>query len=182
MDGKLKGLIAYSSKTGNTKKLAETIFRELQNQCQVTLLDLKEHKIIDAENYDFILLGGWVDKAKPDKAVLKILEKIEPKNLGIFVTMGAMPDSPHGEDVKNNIKEILKKYNSLGYGICPGTVDEKVIARMKMIPDMIIPKSVKDKMVEPGNNSREATEEERIKVANEYKESVKNMEQKLLLT
>lgn len=93
-----------------------------------------------------------------------------------------MPDSPHGEDVKNNIKEILKKYNSLGYGICPGTVDEKVIARMKMIPDMIIPKSVKDKMVEAGNNSREATEEERIKVANEYKESVKNMEQKLLLT
>lgn len=79
MDGKLKGLIAYSSKTGNTKKLAETIFRELQNQCQVTLLDLKEHKIIDAENYDFILLGGWVDKAKPDKAVLKILEKNRTK-------------------------------------------------------------------------------------------------------
>ena len=40
----MKILLAYSSKTKNTKKVAEAIYNEIKNLADVTLLDIKRQK------------------------------------------------------------------------------------------------------------------------------------------
>ena len=40
----MKVLLAYSSKTKNTRKVAEAIYNEIKNLADVTLLDIKKQK------------------------------------------------------------------------------------------------------------------------------------------
>ena len=40
----MKILLAYSSKTKNTKKVAEAIYEQIKNQAEVDLLDIKKQR------------------------------------------------------------------------------------------------------------------------------------------
>lgn len=153
----MKGFIAYSSKTGNTKRMAQYLYDALKENRDLTLLDLKDKP--DLSGYDYGLLGGWCDRALPDKAVMKALEGA-PKKLGLFLTMGAMPDSEHGERAMEGLKKCLSdhKKESLGTYLCPGKVDEKLAARIDLL--VFVPKDAREQMKEASEKSREATEEE----------------------
>ena len=153
----MKGFIAYSSKTGNTKRMAKYLYDALKENRDLTLLDLKDKP--DLSGYDYGLLGGWCDRALPDKAVMKALEGA-PKKLGLFLTMGAMPDSEHGERAMEGLKKCLSdhKKESLGTYLCPGKVDEKLAARIDLL--VFVPKDAREQMKEASEKSREATEEE----------------------
>lgn len=153
----MKGFIAYSSKTGNTKRMAKYLYDALKENRDLTLLDLKDKP--DLSGYDYGLLGGWCDRALPDKAVMKALEGA-PKKLGLFLTMGAMPDSEHGKRAMEGLKKCLSdhKKESLGTYLCPGKVDEKLAARIDLL--VFVPKEAREQMKEASEKSREATEEE----------------------
>lgn len=153
----MKGFIAYSSKTGNTKRMAEYLYDALKENRDLTLLDLKDKPDLSA--YDYGLLGGWCDRALPDKAVMKVLDQA-PKKLGLFLTMGAMPDSEHGERAMEGLEKCLAdhKKESLGTYLCPGKVDEKLAARIDLL--VFVPKDAREQMKEASEKSREATEEE----------------------
>lgn len=153
----MKGFIAYSSKTGNTKRMADYLHGALKEDRDLTLLNLKDKP--DLSIYDYGLLGGWCDRALPDKAVMKALEGA-PKKLGLFLTMGAMPDSEHGERAMEGLKQCLvdHKKESLGTYLCPGKVDEKLAARIDLL--LFVPKDAREQMKEASRDSREATEDE----------------------
>ncbi|SUB74278.1 flavodoxin family protein [Peptoniphilus indolicus] len=169
----MRGIIAYSSKTGNTKKMAEHIYLELKKICDVEIKDIKEiKKDPKLEEYDFALVGAWIDKGKPNKEAKNIIENTKQQNLGIFVTMGAMPDSPHGMDVSKNLEDLLKNRNSLGYYKCPGLVDKKLIEKMRGFTGAIVPKKIKEKMIQTSIESRHATEEELQEAADYFYEKL----------
>ena len=153
----MKGFIAYSSKTGNTKRMADYLHGALKEDRDLTLLNLKDKP--DLSIYDYGLLGGWCDRALPDKAVMKVLDQV-PKKLGLFLTMGAMPDSEHGERAMEGLKQCLvdHKKESLGTYLCPGKVDEKLAARIDLL--LFVPKDAREQMKEASRDSREATEDE----------------------
>ncbi len=153
----MKGFIAYSSKTGNTKRMAQYLYDVLKENRDMTLLDLKDKP--DLSGYDYGLLGGWCDRALPDKAVMKALDHA-PKKLGLFLTMGAMPDSEHGARAMEGLEKCLAdhKKESLGTYLCPGKVDEKLAARIDLL--VFVPKDAREQMKEASEKSREATEEE----------------------
>ena len=153
----MKGFIAYSSKTGNTKRMAEHLYHALKEAFDLMLFDLKEKPDLSA--YDYGLLGGWCDRALPDKAVMKALEGA-PKKLGLFLTMGAMPDSEHGDRAMEGLEKCLAdhKKESLGTYLCPGKVDEKLAARIDLL--LFVPKDAREQMKEASRDSREATEDE----------------------
>lgn len=151
----MKGFIAYSSKTGNTKRMAMHLYGALRESRDLVLLDLKDRP--DLSDYDYGLVGGWCDRAMPDKAVIKILDQA-PEKLGLFLTMGAMPDSEHGVQVKANLENLLKNHLSLGTYLCPGKVDEKLAARIDLL--VFVPKEAREQMKEASEKSREATTEE----------------------
>ena len=169
----MKGLIIYSSKTGNTKRMAEKIYEVLKDEQQMTIKDIREAPKI--EEYDFILLGGWIDRGTLETKTLKLLKTIKNKKIGLFATLGAMPDSEHGRKVIKNIEDLLNDRDSLGQYICPGLVDPKMIEKLKGITGLVVPKKIKEKMIETSLKSRKATEEELLKAANYFVENIKRL-------
>ena len=89
----MKILVTYSSKTGNTKKLAEGIYEGL-GEMEKEILPMSEVKSLDA--YDTVLAGYWVDKGGANEEAAAFLKEISGKKVGVFATLAFWPDSDHG--------------------------------------------------------------------------------------
>ena len=169
----MKGLIIYSSKTGNTKRMAEKIYVGLKKEYQMTIKDIRDAP--EVEKFDFILLGAWIDRGTLETKALKFLKTIKNKKIGLFATLGAMPESEHGRKVIKNLEDLLIDRDSLGQYICPGLVDPKMIEKLRGITGLVVPKKIKEKMIETSLKSRVATEEELEQAANYFAENIKQL-------
>ena len=152
-------LITYSSKTGNTKKVAEAVKAGIPT---AELIPVSE--VQNTENYDLIIIGGWIDRANFDAAALKFVQSVKNKNVAYFFTLGAYPDSDHAKDcVKNIEKSLIENSNKiLGKFFCQGAVDPKLISFIEKLPaDHIMAvneerrKRWKDASTHPDNNDLE---------------------------
>lgn len=169
----MKGLIIYSSKTGNTKRMAEKIYEVLKDEHQMTIKDIRDAP--EVEKFDFILLGAWIDRGTLETKTLKFLKTIKNKKIGLFATLGAMPDSEHGRKVIKNLEDLLIDRDSLGQYICPGLVDPKMIEKLRGITGLVVPKQIKEKMIETSLASREASEEELEEAARYFADRLNNI-------
>ncbi len=156
----MKGLIVYSSLTGNTKKFAHRLHEGLSMLMEWDICDLREQPSI--EQYDILLLGGWGDRGTLDKSALQAFEKIKTGSqyIGLFLTLGALPQGHYGKRSKENLDKLLEECNGIGCFLLPGTVDKKVMDALEEIPQHVMSKEMKDMMLEIGKNSRAATEDE----------------------
>ena len=66
----MKTLIAYSTLTGNTKKVCEAAAKAFEN---VEVLEVNEVKNLD---YDLIIVGTWIDKGTADTKAKKFIESL----------------------------------------------------------------------------------------------------------
>lgn len=126
----MKILITYSSKTGNTEKIAQAIHRGIPT---ATLLPISE--IINLD-YDLIFVGGWIDRATFDQISLTLAKQIFDKNVAYFFTLGAYPHSDHAKDCVKNIETLLKNNNNnvLGGYFCQGAIDPNLISWLSTLP------------------------------------------------
>lgn len=121
----MKLLITYSSKTGNTKKLAEGLYNNLPFK-EMDIMPIADVRNID--EYDTVLVGYWVDRAFPNKEAKIFMEQISGKRVGIFATLGAYPDSQHAWDSLVNGENIVKENNTvIGKFICQGKIDPRIV-------------------------------------------------------
>lgn len=128
-----KVLVTYSSKTGNTKKLAEGIFGGLEN-VEKTILPMAE--VSSIEEYDTILAGYWVDKGGPNEEAAAFLKTIENKKIGLFATLAFWPDSEHGyQSILNGEKLVKEKNQVIGKYICQGKIDDKMVEIFEKMPE-----------------------------------------------
>lgn len=127
----MKTLIAYSSKTGNTRKVGEAVLKAFP---QGEIRDISEVK--DIHNYDLIVVGTWIDKGTADTKALKFIETIENKKVAYFFTLGAYPDSKHAEDCIGAIDKLFTERGNeiLGRFHCQGAIDPKLTAWMSTLP------------------------------------------------
>lgn len=110
-------LVLYSSVTGNTKKLAEAIYEQLDGQKAIHTI--KEP--VNFADYDLLLLGYWVKKGGCDKLTKKIWENIHGKKIMLFGTMGTDVNSEAGKALMKRIEEALPKDNTIvGHFACQG--------------------------------------------------------------
>lgn len=125
-------LITYSSLTGNTKKLAEGIYKNLQLD-YVEIKPIKEVESLEA--YDTVLVGYWVDKGGPNDEAAAFMKTIKGKRVGIFATLGYYPDTQHGWNSLVKGEELVKEDNEvIGRYICQGPISEKLIESFKKLP------------------------------------------------
>ncbi len=122
----MKCMVVYSSKTGNTKMIAEAIHKALPQNAELYSV----HNAPDPAEYDFIAVGGWVDKGVPDEATQNYMQKVRNKHVGIFMTLGAYPDSQHAAEAMQKARECLKDNTILGTFICQGKVEPELIEMM----------------------------------------------------
>ncbi len=125
-------LLTYSSKTGNTKKVAEAIAKSIS--AKVDLLPMNEVKDVNA--YDKIILGFWIDKGTANDEALDFLETVKSKKIGYFFTLGAYPDSEHSKNCHTRIREIFEKNGNeiLADFCCQGKIDPALTKRFEAFP------------------------------------------------
>lgn len=99
----MKVLIAYSSKTGNTRKIAESIHAY---QPEWTLQPLAE---ADSQGFDLIFLGGWIDKGTYNAETVAFAKQIKNKDVAFFFTIGAYPTSKYAFECVHNIISLLEE-------------------------------------------------------------------------
>lgn len=129
----MKVLVTYSSKTGNTKKVAEGIFEGLGDMEKVIL---PMNEVNDLTNYDIVLAGYWVDKGGANQEAKEFLETIEDKKVGLFATLAFWPDSEHGyNSILAGEKLVKDKNHVIGKYICQGKIDEKVVEMFEKMPE-----------------------------------------------
>ena len=150
----MRNLIIYSSKTGNTKKVAYGMYEGLKDKYDIDIKDMASIKdISEVDEYDTLLVGFWVDRGTANSVAKKFIQKIKNKNVGLFCTLGANPDSKHGNDVTRNLNtKLLDKSNKLiEVGLYNGLVDIALLNKLKEKPPLFLPKFILKKMIYEGN-------------------------------
>jgi len=128
----MKYLVVYSSKTGNTKKVAEAIYQIMPAGTDICTVD----EISSFDKYDFISFGCWIDRGTADKKALAVIENINNKKVAVFATLGAYPASQHAVDSMERIKKLfVGNGNSIvGEFICQGKIDSRLTEKFKSLP------------------------------------------------
>lgn len=105
--------IILSSKTGNTKQLADVIQKKVD--CEI-------HSIMDAKaEAELLFLGFWVNKGTCNEEMLEFIHGIHNKKLILFATMGTGNNENYMKLVKSNVEKCASEDNEvLGIFVCQG--------------------------------------------------------------
>lgn len=125
----MKTIVLYSSRTGNTRKVAEAIAAALPEgtPCRDLNRDLPD----DLASYDCVFLGYWVDKGTADAGAQQVLARLCNPHVALFATLGADPHSEHARKSLENGAALLPEGMEVTDSfICQGKVDPKLIEAM----------------------------------------------------
>ena len=125
----LKTIFVYSSLSGNTKRLAYGLHKLCETPSEVINIDDYEEALAD-----LYVLCSWIDKGKPDKKSLEIVDNFQGKNVYLIATLGASPKSEHGKECIKNMGEIYSNCNILGIDLVQGSISDQVIEMFKKLP------------------------------------------------
>lgn len=135
----MKTLVVYSSRTGNTKKVAEAVSSVLP-ECDLVPV---EQAPASVEGYDFVALGYWVDRGMPDGRARAWLEGVKNARLAFFGTLGAWPDSDHAKECMAAGEAMAlepERGNSVhGSWLCQGRIDPNVLEAMAKMAGNVHP-------------------------------------------
>ncbi len=114
-----KILIVYSSRTGNTRRVAQALLDALPAGADLFPLA----KAPDPAGYDLVLVGFWAKRGGPNPAAKAFLERLAGAKLALFGTMGARVGSPHAEAIAAAARRAAAGNTVLGVFLCSGRVD-----------------------------------------------------------
>ncbi|MBN2039879.1 MAG: flavodoxin family protein [Spirochaetes bacterium] len=123
----MKSLIVYSTQTGNTKKLADTVYEQIKGEKEIRSVESAP----DPAGYDFLAVGFWVKAGKPDPETMNYIPRITSgKKIFFFATHGASTDSDHVKEAIEYAKNLAPSADILGTFNCLGEVDPAFVKRM----------------------------------------------------
>lgn len=138
MQGKplMKTLVVYSSRTGNTKMIAEAV-AEAVAPCD--LFPVQEAP--DASAYDFVAVGYWVDKGMPDASCARYMATVKGRKVALFGTLGVDPAHDHAKGCARKGEEMMREGGNTVYGtvLSQGKIDPSVIEAMRKMAQSVHP-------------------------------------------
>ena len=125
--------IIYSSKTGNTQKLAEAIHNILsKDNCEYYGPVEKVPK--DLSN--LLYIGFWTEKGTADTQAIEFLKQLKDKKIFLFGTAGYGESQNYFEGIINNVKKNIDSSNTLiGTFMCQGKMPFSVKERYKKMQE-----------------------------------------------
>lgn len=122
-------IVLYSSRTGNTRKIAEAVCSVLP--AGTPCLPVAEAPP-DLSRYDCVFAGFWVDRGTADAQSKQLLARLDNPKTALFATLGAEPCSQHAADSLRNAAALRPCAEPLVNSfICQGKVDPQLIEQMK---------------------------------------------------
>ncbi len=119
----MKHLVVYSSQGGNTKKLAEEIFRQLPEDKEIAPLA----QAPDPSGFDVVCVGFWFKAGQPDPDSQQYLKKCNGVKVFLFASHGAATGSEHAKMGMNKARELAGNATVIGSFDCQGEVPDKVM-------------------------------------------------------
>ena len=128
----MSSLVVFSTSTGNTKKIADAIFSALKDKDK-KITDVHEINTININEFERIIIGGWIDKGEIDEKAKEFLTKLKNKKLGLFVTMGGNPETDRAKNCFQEIKKSLEKNGNIieKTFVCQGAIDPNLINKFR---------------------------------------------------
>ena len=121
--------VIYSSRTGNTKKVAERLAEALGASC---------HSVKDTSAVPegaTLCIGTWIDRGTADAAAKKYIESLRGRRVFLYGTLGAEPNSEHCAKCIANIRALFDPSNEiLGAILVQGAIDPMLIEMFKSMP------------------------------------------------
>lgn len=116
----MKIQVIYTSLTGCTEKLAQSIFAAIPNR-EKSILNLADG--VPELDGDIILFGYWGIRGGPSEDMQNLLKTVKGKAVGVFCTLGYYADSTHAFDTVQKGVSLLKTENEIiGSYVCNGAV------------------------------------------------------------
>ena len=133
--------IVYSSKTGNTALLAQTV-REYLEEAECLYFGPPSPQALNAQR---IYVGFWTDKGTCDMSVVDFLSGLHGKKVALFGTCGMGKDSEYMERIGKHVKVwIPEDCTYLGFYMCQGKMPMDVRRRYEtMEKNGVEPEKVK---------------------------------------
>lgn len=120
----MKQLVVYSTKGGNTKKLAETAFSRLSGDKDIFPVS----QAPDPGEFDIAVVAFWFKGGQPDPDSQQYLKKCKGTTKIFLVGChGSAPDSDHTRMGMNKAKELASAAEIVGSFSCQGEVPQQVI-------------------------------------------------------
>lgn len=118
--------IVFSSKTGNTRLLADTLRASLpQNEC--TYFGAPAPEALEAET---LYIGFWTDKGHADDTLTAFLQILKGKRVFLFGTAGFGGSAPYFEKILAATRKALDGSNTvIGSFMCQGKMPMSVRQR-----------------------------------------------------
>lgn len=127
----MKVLVAYSSLTGNTRRLAEGIYEAITEE--KTILPVSEAG--ETDDYDVILVGSYITNWNFSSEALDLLLRIKGKKVGLFGTLTYWPDSDKARASINRAAVIAELNNKvIAKYLAQGSLSEKIREKHKNDP------------------------------------------------
>jgi flavodoxin len=123
----MKTLIVYSSKSGNTKRLAESVHDFLPGTNTLQKVEEKP----DPAGYDLVIVGFWLQAGKADPMASEYLGDLPPSKVFLFATHGAAVGSAHAEKGMQNAKDLIASCTIAGTFSCQGEVRPEFLAKVQ---------------------------------------------------
>ncbi|MFH2124490.1 MAG: flavodoxin family protein [Pseudomonadota bacterium] len=118
----MKSLVVYSSKSGNTRKLAEAVYGYLKGDKEIVAIA----DAPDPAGYGFVAVGFWLKAGQPDPDSQAFLARLkEGQDVYLFASHGAAVGSAHAENGMKKARELAAKAHVRAVFSCPGEVDAK---------------------------------------------------------
>jgi flavodoxin len=129
----MRALVAYMSKTGNTKKVAEAIYGALDCEKEIMPID----QVVDISRYDLSFLGFPVQRSGPDPKAVSFLRKhCQPgRDVALFITHAAAEDADELPGSLEGFRSAAADANVVGMFDCQGQLARGVKFIMSIMPD-----------------------------------------------
>ncbi len=129
----MKVLVAYLSKTGNTKKVAEAIYGEITEE-----KELKPIAEVDSlAGYDLAFLGFPIEREGPDKKAAEYLAKhcAGGNNVALFITHASPEDNPELQPMLEKFRQAARGASIVDAFDCQGELARGVKMIMSVMPN-----------------------------------------------
>jgi flavodoxin len=127
----MKVLVAYMSRTGNTKKVAEAIYSAIPEPKEIKRIE----DVTSLEGYDLSFLGFPMHAYGPDKPEKTFLEThVKNKTIALFITHMAPEDAPPLQGWIQKFSDAAAGANIIGVFDCQGQLNSrllKIILRLR---------------------------------------------------
>ena len=121
--------VIYSSRTGNTKKVAEHLAKALGASCH----SIKDTSAVPVDAT--LCIGTWIDRGMADAAARRYIARLRGRRVFLYGTLGADPRSAHAEKCLSSIRALLDSSNELlGAILVQGAIDPMLIEMFKSLP------------------------------------------------